>query len=398
MRLTVALIFILSILIPTTLLAYFGLKAVRSEKSIFENSVKQRYEAMADIVESEVDTTVAGLSRELLKDKPFIESIISDQASIFKGQVVITDDKGSALSGGPSGKDRGQLMASQRMKKLPYTISVYERYPLFIERYEQRRKALYAFIGIIAMSAVAILGGALFTLSALSKQWQLAELKSEFVSGLSHDLRRPLTSIRMFSEMLKDNLAATEEKKREYYEIINAESERLTQLANNILDFSRIETGRKARKFKDEDIAKLVKETVDHFISYNRDEERNVALSMQNGLPRLKVDTAAVSQAVLNLLSNAVKYSPSGKGVKVNVRKRIKDIAIEVIDEGIGIPRGEQKKIFRKFYRVQKGDSDVEGSGLGLALVKYAAKIHGGRVELVSEVGKGSKFTFVLPV
>ena len=396
MKLTVALIFILSILIPTTLLAYFGLKAVRSEKSIFENSVRQRYEAMADIVESEVDTTVAGLSNGLLQDKPFIESIISDQASIFKGQVVITDDKGTVLGG--DGKNRGQLMVTQRMKRLPYTISVYERYPLFIERYEERQKALYAYIFIIAVSAVAILGGALFTLSALSKQWQLAELKSEFVSGLSHDLRRPLTSIRMFSEMLKDNLAATDEKKREYYGIINAESERLTQLANNILDFSRIETGRKARKFKDEDIAKLVKETVDHFISYNRDEERNVALSVQDGLPRLKVDTAAVSQAVLNLLSNAVKYSPTGKGVKLNVRKRIKYIAIDVSDEGIGIPRVEQKKIFRKFYRVQKGDSDVEGSGLGLALVKYAAKIHGGRVELVSEVGKGSKFTLVLPM
>ena len=99
MRLKITLIFILSILIPTTLLAYFGLKAVRSEKAILENSVKQRYEAMADIVESEIDTTLAGLSRELLKDKPFIESIISDQASIFKGQIVISGSGGAALSG-----------------------------------------------------------------------------------------------------------------------------------------------------------------------------------------------------------------------------------------------------------------------------------------------------------
>ena len=397
MRLKITLIFILSILIPTTLLAYFGLKAVRSEKAILENSVKQRYEAMADIVESEIDTTLAGLSRELLKDKPFIESLISDQASIFKGQIIISDAKGAELAGMDS-KKSGQLMVTRPMKNMAYTIAVYERYPLLLEKYEARKKALYAYITIIALAAVTILGGALFTLNALSKQWQLTELKSEFVAGLSHDLRRPLTSIRMFSEMLRYNIVPNEEKKKEYYSIINAESERLTQLANNILDFSRIETGRKANKFKEEDIGHLVKETADHFLSYNLGERRLINISIQENLPVARADASAISQAVLNLLSNAVKYSAPDTNIIVNVRKRMKDIAIEVIDEGVGIPRSEQKKVFQKFYRVQKGDSDVEGSGLGLALVKYAAKIHGGRVELVSEAGKGSKFTLVLPV
>ncbi|MDD5136770.1 MAG: HAMP domain-containing sensor histidine kinase [Candidatus Omnitrophica bacterium] len=398
MRLKIALIFILSILIPTALLSYFGLKAVRSEKVIVESSIKQRYEAMANIVESEIDATLSGLSPELLKDRPFIESIISDQASLFKGQIVILNNKGSAVGGTGAAKDRGQLMVMRPMRNLPYTIAAYERFPLLIEKYEARKQGLYAYITTICAAAIAILAGALFTLGALSRQWRLAELKSEFVAGLSHDLRKPLTSIRMFSEMLKDGLVPGDGKKEEYYKIINTESERLTQLANNILDFSRIETGSKKHRFKEEDIGKLVKDTADYFLSYNLDEKRPISVSIEKDLPRVKSDAGAISQAVLNLLSNAVKYSPPAKPIKVNVRKRAKEIVVEVIDEGVGIPRNEQKKIFRKFYRVQNLKSEVEGSGLGLALVKYAAEIHGGHVELLSELNKGSKFTLVLPL
>ncbi|MFA5143425.1 MAG: HAMP domain-containing sensor histidine kinase [Candidatus Omnitrophota bacterium] len=397
MRLKIALIFILSILIPTALLAYFGLKAVRSEKVIVESGIKQRYEAMANIVESEIDSTLAGLSPELLKDKPFIESIISDQASIFKGQITIFDDKGSPVSGTSGAKNNRQLMVTRPMKNLPYTVAVYERYPLLIEKYEARKKALYAYIITIGAAAIAILAGALFTLGALSKQWRLAELKSEFVAGLSHDLRKPLTSIRMFSEMLKDGVVAENGRREEYYTIINTESERLTQLANNILDFSRIETGRKKHRFKEEDVGKIVKDTADYFLLYNLDEKRPVDVSIDKALPAIKADAGAISQAVLNLLSNAAKYSPTEKGIKVSVRRHPRGIAIDVIDEGIGVPRGEQKKIFRKFYRAQGPDSEIEGSGLGLALVKYAAEIHGGRVTVESEIGKGSKFTIVLP-
>jgi signal transduction histidine kinase len=397
MRLKIVLIFLLSILIPTALLAYFGLQAVRSERSIVERSMKERYEATADIIEGEIDSTLSVMSPELLKNKALVESIILDQASIFKGQALISDEKGAIL-GGADRKDMGKPMVTRHLKKMPYSILVYEKYPVLMERYENRKKALYFYITIIMLSVVLILAGGLFTLNALSKQWALAELKSEFVSGLSHDLRRPLTSIRMFSEMLKDNIVSTEEKKREYYTAIHSESERLTQLANNILDFSRIESGRKEGRFKNENIGKLVRESVDYFLSYNTEEAHPITVVIQEGLPTLKMDSSAISQAILNLLSNAAKYSDPGQGINVVVRKRMNDIVVEVIDKGVGIPPGEQKKIFRKFYRVHRGDSDVEGSGLGLALVKYAAEVHGGRVHVESEVGVGSKFSLVLPV
>ena len=398
MRLKITIIFLLSILIPTALLAYFGLQAVKSEKLILESSIRQRYEAMANIVEDEVTSTIAGLLQDFLKNKNMLESIIIEQASIFKDQVAVSDKKGIVLGGGSGNMDRGQLMVSRHMKSLPYTISVYERYPLILERYGNRKKALYAYILIIGASAVAILGGSIFTLNALSRQWDLAELKSQFVSGLSHDLRTPLTSIRMFSEMLNNKLVPTEEKKLEYYKAINTESERLTQLANNILDFSRMESGRKKYRLKDEDIGKVVKETIDYFVSYNIDEPRLIDVSIQEGLPPIKIDASTISQAVLNLLSNAVKYSPNDKKIKVNVSMNRSDILIEVIDEGVGIPSSEHKKVFHKFYRVRRSDSDIAGSGLGLALVKYAAEIHGGRVAVESEIGKGSKFSMVLPL
>ena len=140
MRLKITIIFLLSILIPTALLAYFGLQAVKSEKLILESSIRQRYEAMANIVEDEVTSTIAGLSQDFLKNKNMLESIIIEQASIFKDQVAVSDKKGIVLGGGSGNMDRGQLMVSRHMKSLPYTISVYERYPLILERYGNRKK------------------------------------------------------------------------------------------------------------------------------------------------------------------------------------------------------------------------------------------------------------------
>ena len=261
-----------------------------------------------------------------------------------------------------------------------------------------RKKVLSLYIAIIIFSAFSILGGSFFTLSALSRQWRMAELKSEFVAALSHDLRRPLTSIRMFSEMLKEGLVTTEDKKNEYYNIISNESEQLTDLANNILDFSRIERGRKKYSFEYGDISRLAAETVENFKAHMYPSGGRIALNMDANLPGFKMDAYAISQALTNLLSNAMKYSPPDGEITVNVVKRQAGVAIEVIDNGIGIPKKEHRKIFEKFYRASQQDTNVEGTGLGLTLVKCAVEAHGGRVELDSAPGRGSKFTLVLPV
>jgi signal transduction histidine kinase len=217
----------------------------------------------------------------------------------------------------------------------------------------------------------------------------------------------------MFSEMLKNGDVPSEEKKKEYYDIITVESDKLTHLANNILDFSRIEEGRRKYNIQLEDIARVVLETVERFKMYTINETRQVSLRVdgvpgddqhkgekrKNNYPMVNIDAGAISQALMNLLTNADKYSPPEKEVVVNVRNQKRQVAIEVIDQGEGIPREEQKKVFQKFYRASKNEvSGIEGSGLGLALVKYTAQAHGGRVVLESEVGKGCKFSILLPV
>jgi signal transduction histidine kinase len=224
-------------------------------------------------------------------------------------------------------------------------------------------------------------------------------MKNEFVSHLAHDLRRPLTSIRMFSEMLKTGRVADDGKRAEYYGIISNESEKLTLLANNILDFSRIEMGRKNYRIKKEDIARIVNETVDRFRSYMVDVPRQVSVDIEEGLPPVNADESAISQVVMNLLTNAAKYSPQDSIISVKVARTDRSVAVSVVDHGIGVPKGELKRIFRKYYRVEQDKvSSTEGSGLGLTLVKYIAEAHGGQIRAESEEGKGSRFTLILPI
>ena len=313
---------------------------------------------------------------------------------------------------GVAGRALAEAIFSRPLERLPYIIAVYERYPMILERLEARRQGLVLYIGLIAFSAFSILIGSFYTLSALAREWRFAQLKSEFVAHLSHDLRRPLTSIQMFSEIgLKKAASPAKKKKQEYYNIIANESGKLTHLANNILDFSRIERKRIRYNFEQADIANIVRDTVDRFKTYMIDDKRPVTLAM-DPCPPVKMDVHAIGQAVMNLLTNAAKYSPPGAEINVNVRagshsgsvllghsRSGSSVVIEVIDHGYGVPASEQKKIFRKFYRVSKPYvAQIEGSGLGLTLARYTAEAHGGKVRVESEEGKGSKFSIVLPV
>jgi len=241
--------------------------------------------------------------------------------------------------------------------------------------------------------------GMLFAYRNVARELAVAKLKSDFVSNVSHELRTPLALIRLYAETLELGRISNPGKHQEYYEIIRKESERLTSLINNILDFSRIESGKKEYSFRETDVADLVRSTLE---SYRFEIEQNgfqFEEKIDNDLPQLWMDREAIARTLLNLVNNAVKYSASEKYLGVHLYRHNGGVSLEVVDHGIGIPEKEQLKIFEKFYRV--GDPlvhNTKGSGLGLSLVRHIVQAHGGEVAVESELGQGSRFIITLPV
>ena len=252
---------------------------------------------------------------------------------------------------------------------------------------------------ILGALSVLMIGGLVLTFRSVNKQVALARLKSDFVSNVSHELRTPLALIRLYAETLELGRITTQEKKLEYYSIIRKESERLTALINNILDFSRIEAGRKEYDFRETDIAELVRNTLD---SYRYQiEQQGFALEEQidPGIPPVRVDREAIARALVNLVNNALKYSDRDKFLRVKLYRANSVLRLEVVDRGIGIDRHEQARIFEKFYRTcDPLVHNTKGSGLGLSLVQHITQAHGGDVEVESTPGSGSKFTMILPL
>jgi signal transduction histidine kinase len=252
---------------------------------------------------------------------------------------------------------------------------------------------------ILAALSLVMVGGVFLTHRNISREMKLARLKSDFVANVSHELRTPLALIRLYAETLELGRLTAQEKYQEYFRIIREESERLSALINNILDFSRIEAGRKEYEFKETNLAELVRTTLD---SYRFQIEQNGFAFEENisaDIPPLDVDREAIARSLLNLVNNALKYSKDRKYIGVSLYRSNGSVKLEVQDRGIGIAAAEQEKIFEKFYRC--GDPlvhDTKGSGLGLSLVRHIAQAHGGNVSVESIPDKGSKFTIALPI
>ena len=200
----------------------------------------------------------------------------------------------------------------------------------------------------------------------------LSRLKSDFVANVSHELKTPLALIRLFAETLELGRVPSEEKAQQYYRVINKESQRLTQLINNILDFSRIEAGRKEYRLAAADVGRIVGEVVDAYRFQIEQQGFTLEVAVEDDLPRVTADKEAIAQALLNLVNNALKYTRDEKYLRLAVARRGDgQVTLAVSDRGIGVAKGEQTKIFEKFYRAE--DSlvhETKGSGLGLSLVQ----------------------------
>jgi signal transduction histidine kinase len=279
----------------------------------------------------------------------------------------------------------------------PWRIRIFQQSPHFLEKQYNLRRNIYILIVAVVM-AVLFLGG-FMAIRSTAKVVELARLKSEFVATVSHEFRTPLMSIRYLSEMLDGGRVKREDKKKIYYNKINKESERLSRLIENMLDFSKIEAGMKEYKFEALNVKELVEEAAGRFREYMTDKKMILECEIQNSLPVVHADREAISRALFNLLDNAVKYS--GKNPELNLRAFFKDetVFLEVQDNGAGIIKDDQKKVFQKFYRSSHSASkSIEGSGIGLTLVDHIVKAHGGRVMLESDLNKGTTVTIELPV
>ena len=266
---------------------------------------------------------------------------------------------------------------------------------------EKWARANFAYnMTLSAVLAAVLLGGIALTIRTALREMKLSAMKNEFVSNVSHELRTPLSSIRVFGEFMRRGRVENPEKVREYGSYIETESRRLTQLINNILDFSRIESGRKVYTFEDADLEEILAGTLGTFTVRLRDKGFDVSYEgPDEPLPELEVDPNAIDRAVANLLDNAVKYSDGDRAILVKLDRTNGEAIISVTDHGIGIPPDEQERIFERFHRVSTGlVHDVKGSGLGLSLVRHIAEAHGGTVTVESEVGRGSTFTIHLPL
>ena len=259
------------------------------------------------------------------------------------------------------------------------------------------RSGLYMWSLILV--GFALVSGIAYTVRSVMHEARLSRLKTDFVSSVSHDLRTPLTSIRMFSETLRAGRYATEEERREFLQIIIEEAERLSRLTERILDFSRMEAGRKSYRKTTTDVASLV----DHALRASKPmidaADFTVEVETQENLPQITVDRDAMVEVLINLFTNAIKYSPDARWMGVLITADAEEVRIAVTDHGIGIRKVDHARIFEKFYRVDtRRAAEVGGSGIGLSLVKHIIDTHGGTIEVQSKPGAGSTFAVRLPI
>jgi two-component system phosphate regulon sensor histidine kinase PhoR len=253
--------------------------------------------------------------------------------------------------------------------------------------------------GVLTVSFVLVVAtGLVLVIVFLRREANLSELQADFVSKVSHELRTPLTSIRLFAETLERSRGDQSTQDR-CLEALGRETERLTQRIERLLDWGRMEAGRRQFELRDEAVPAVIEDTLQWFGPL-RDRHPDLAFSveLEPGLPAVHADRAAMVDAIGNLLSNAVKYGGTPPAVRLRARVVPTGVAIEVTDNGGGIPRVEHRRIFDKFYRIDDRLSrEREGSGLGLAIVKHIVRAHHGRVQVDSTTGKGSTFRIVIP-
>ena len=256
----------------------------------------------------------------------------------------------------------------------------------------------FSFWTIITLIIILVFG-TVFITRIVAREMEILKIKSDFVSSVSHEFKTPLTSMKSLTERLEEGKVTDPAKMKQYMSIIANDIDRLIRLVSNILNFSKIEEGKKIYKKEKTAITIWLKEVINNYKKENIESGITINVQSDNNLPALHIDRDAMAQAIFNLLDNAAKFSQGKKEAEVTAERKNYSIIIKVKDKGIGISNYEKDKIFEKFYR---GESAIKylikGTGLGLALVKYTIEAHNGHIEVEKESGWSTIFTITLPI
>ncbi len=332
-------------------------------------------------------------------------ALVQQVAPELQGEIcaALLDDAGKPVAVSHPGfraNWKRPFVATEIGETLPHwEVGVYLLDPARLTRSAETVKLTLGLL--IAVLVLAIGVGSWLIVADLNRQLKLARQKTDFVSNVSHELKTPLTSIRMFSELLAEDRVTEPGKQRSYLGIITAETARLTRLINNVLDFARMERGEKQYEFRQCDFVGLARETVETYRPQLEAGGFRLACEWPASHQVVKADRDALAQVIVNLLSNAEKYSDSRREIEVRLESKTSPVAcveLAISDRGLGVPPGCGERIFEQFYRAHDSlSSGIQGSGLGLTLARQIARAHGGEVVYAPREGGGSCFTLRLP-
>ena len=311
---------------------------------------------------------------------------------------VKVEDEGGKLIFSKVLKEETSYLSFPFPEYLPqWKLVLSENKPGFIATLFKAGSGIYLFIFILI--ALLMVLGLVFVMYSLNMELRLNKLKSDFISNVSHELKSPLTSIRMMTEMLHHNRVQTEERKSAYYSAMLEESEHLSHLIDNILDFSRMEDDRKKYDFTDLDLDGLILKFLESTKERLAESGFDMRYNCTNQVPLIPADKDAILQVIYNLVDNAIKFSGKSRQIDISLISKNDELQLCVKDYGIGIPIKDQEKIFDRFYRgTEPQRLGIKGSGIGLTIVKKITEAHKGHLTLESRPGEGSTFTVILPM
>ena len=329
--------------------------------------------------------------------KSISEKLIQKSDPNTSINIKIEDINGMQIFSRGSKKETGYLYFSFPENLPQWKLMLSENKPGFITTLLKAGSGIYLYIFILI--ALLMVLGFVFTIYTLNEELRLNKLKSEFISNVSHELKSPLTSIRMMTEMLHHNRVQTEERKSAYYSAMLEESEHLSHLIDNILDFSGMDEDRKKYDFIDLDLDELLVKFLESTRERLPEPGFDIRYSRSDRVPVIQADKNAILQVFYNLVDNAIKFSGTSRQIDINLLSKDNELLFCVKDYGIGISGNDLEKIFDRFYRCDETQRlGIKGSGIGLTIVKKIMEAHKGYLTVESRPGEGSTFCAHLPI